>query len=52
MGLWCSGITSALHAEGPGFNPGDSIVDALHSIGEHSTFFLSADGGCLSGDAK
>ena len=21
LGLWCSGITSALHAEGPGFNP-------------------------------
>ena len=21
MGLWCSGITSALHAEGPGFEP-------------------------------
>ena len=21
MGLWCSGITSALHAEGPGFKP-------------------------------
>ena len=21
MGLWCSGITSALHAEGPGLNP-------------------------------
>jgi hypothetical protein len=21
MGTWCSGITSALHAEGPGFNP-------------------------------
>jgi hypothetical protein len=20
-GTWCSGITSALHAEGPGFNP-------------------------------
>ena len=21
MGMWCSGITSALHAEGPGFKP-------------------------------
>ena len=32
-GTWCSGITSALHAEGPGFNP--QCVHFMHPTHRH-----------------
>jgi hypothetical protein len=32
MGLWCSGITSASHAEGPGFKPQWVQFFLVHSI--------------------
>ena len=41
MGTWCSGITSAPHAEGPGFNPQCVHIDA-NAAGRPRVHFTSA----------
>ena len=45
MGTWCSGITSALHAEGPGFNPQcvqTFLATDAAFVGHSNTFYIGS----------